>query len=351
MKFTPKLVGQPKEYKVDEQGYIKDFGNLTRIFEGTAKLTGRAIPGEEEVKVDREAEVLLLYPADEEPVGCIVFGHGFSQHPGNYASTLRTLAGNGYLIIAPTTDVFQTAWPWICIEEVGRFEPMDVKLQTALAHDMLRSVLYLKDECIDAPHQNLAILGHSMGGGLAVLVASTLESAKVPVKTVAALAPLRPNPAVVTKELEDLALNLDCSLHMVSAVDDSIVPTKEVSDSFNSITSVKNIRKVIESSDAKQFVPTDTLFSVFVAGNHIGYEDSLGFRFVTPTRLCVPWAKNWSEQKERTKSLLLDWFRVYLKGESTRRNQLFDPKQQQLTVRFLLSDEVEKLIGSKVSMA
>ncbi len=62
-----------------------------------------------------------------ETVPAIICGHGFSQGPGNYASTLELLRQQGWLVIAPKTDLLDTLWRQI--EGAGAKAKMPGQLQ------------------------------------------------------------------------------------------------------------------------------------------------------------------------------------------------------------------------------
>eukprot|EP00171_Calliarthron_tuberculosum_P015107 IDg15107t1 len=58
-----------------------------------------------DIRTDRKAEAVVYAPGDVlddvTEVPAIVFMHGFSQRPRNYESTLRMIAAQGYMVLAP----------------------------------------------------------------------------------------------------------------------------------------------------------------------------------------------------------------------------------------------------------
>lgn len=99
--------------------------------------------------------------------------HGFSQKPRNTQSTLRTLAAAGLAVIAPAVWLPDTAPPWVSIETTRWWTSPPARLQTALTIDMLRAAELARGLGLT----RLSLLGHSMGGALALVVADLLLAA------------------------------------------------------------------------------------------------------------------------------------------------------------------------------
>lgn len=92
-------------------------------------------------------------PADGCPV--VAFGHGFLQQPSRYDSLLAAVASRGYHVVAPDTET--GPWP-----DHGR-----------LADDVWRVATWARDVVPwTGAGRGLALAGHSMGAGVALLAAS-----------------------------------------------------------------------------------------------------------------------------------------------------------------------------------
>lgn len=251
----------------------------------------------------------------------VVFLHGFSQRPRNYESTLRLLAAQGYLVIAPRTWLFDVAFPWTRIEGAARpgqcvwCVSSAAKLQSALLVDALRCVSWAKDNLPNAPGA-VSLLGHSMGGAIALVAARALGSTKV--ASVATLAP-----AVVGTAVTEI--------NPLLSWDDG-----DVAEFVSSYGATRTFIASGKGDRVVKFSDTQRLFDFFrwnraagdteglceiVPGSHIGFEDSLrvdvGFLKVLDTLLfklidvlvfrILEGVLDTDDQLELTKQLLLVW--------------------------------------------
>lgn len=103
------------------------------------------------------------------PIPAVAFGHGFVQPPSQYSSTLSHLASHGYIVIAPAS----------ALELIPSHQQ--------LADDLRQCLTFLEAETINqnSPWSGkvdagrLGMIGHSMGGGAAILAAAVESRIKV----------------------------------------------------------------------------------------------------------------------------------------------------------------------------
>lgn len=177
-----RLCSDPRRALVDAtSGVPVDAGTPGAVEVVTADVelptgTVRGLPG---ISTDRRASAYVLLRADKwdsldlSATQAVVFGHGFSQKPRNTQSILRTLAAAGLAVIAPAVWLPDTAPPWVSIQTTRWWSSPPARLQTALAIDMLRAAGLARGLGLT----RLSLLGHSMGGALALVVADLLLAA------------------------------------------------------------------------------------------------------------------------------------------------------------------------------
>lgn len=138
-------------------------------------------------KADGEFSVDLFYPENKQVKGCAFFMHGFSQYPIAYRKTLKQACENsGVAIIACETgllsDIVQKESKKVSFFK--RKEAMQFLTQRALSQDTKQCIqMVLDGSDVFAEYgitkksvQNkLAVIGHSMGGGLSFPVAADFE--------------------------------------------------------------------------------------------------------------------------------------------------------------------------------
>lgn len=137
---------------------------------------------------------LLFAPQTGPRCPAVVFGHGYLQPVRRYAPLLRFLASWGFVAIAPAT------------------ERGPLPSHTGLALDMRRALEGVLTAKIGRgrvtvdPHR-LAVAGHGIGGGAAVLAAQAAPRAVTAVVTVAA-APVRPSAVLAAADVTAPGLHL-----------------------------------------------------------------------------------------------------------------------------------------------
>jgi pimeloyl-ACP methyl ester carboxylesterase len=113
----------------------------------------------------------LAEPVASPAGGCpvVAFGHGFVQRPLLYDSLLAGVAARGYVVVAPDTET----GPWPRHER--------------LADDLWRVARWAREvRAWPGEGSGIALAGHSMGAGVAILAASRHPEAEA-VVTLAAL--------------------------------------------------------------------------------------------------------------------------------------------------------------------
>jgi dienelactone hydrolase len=228
-------------------------------------------------------------PVAEGTFPFIAFGHGFVMDYTAYQNITDALVTSGYVMIYVETE--------------GGFAPahadfgLDLAFvadhffeENATAGSLFQS--HLIDRC--------AIMGHSMGGGATWLAASTSTS----VDCIAGLAPAETNPSAI------------------AAASSLSVPAIVLSGSSDAVTApADNHTPIFEStaSACKYFVN-------IIDGSHCGYANSgslcdFGELFFA--------GLSREEQQQITHELLLAWFDVYLRDNSSSNEvlQLYDEMQ------------------------
>lgn len=213
----------------------------------------------------------------------VVFGHGFSQLPRNYASLLRRLAAEGYVVLAPRVWLFGVVWPWVSVETTSWCACPGPKLQTALLLDVARSSRL----AVECGAKRVHLLGHSMGGamGLAYLrfVADVpaVTSACLMAPAVASCSETKLNPLVVLgrgadgdAKLREFAKQLpEVPLLLLQGTNDSIVPERDTARVFEAVRG----RDGGGGEAGKGTLVTGC--GEIVNGTHLGYEDRLDVQF------------------------------------------------------------------------
>ncbi|MFF5185851.1 alpha/beta hydrolase family protein [Streptomyces sp. NPDC000345] len=170
----------------------------------------------------------------------LAFGHGFFQAVTQYESLLKHYASWGVITVAPKSQ--------------GGLFPS----HSAFADDLNAALTWLTTQNSTAGSRfagavstsRLAVSGHSMGGGAALVAAGRNPA----VKSVTTLAAAETNPSAV------------------SASGSLSIPVQYVGGSADSIAKVADNQQ--KMYDAK---PSATQLRVITGGFHCGFEDSSGF--------------------------------------------------------------------------
>lgn len=189
-----------------------------------AKQDGFKGPGPFEVSVSSvDDQGLMFAPAVSPSQGswpAVVFAHGLCGPAEKYSSTLTRLASWGFVVLASQQQgdcgVMNVDHPFATL---GNLFQLPVKFSNAvdfsgMADDIRSNLRYLQSRS-DVDPKRLALMGHSMGGGMVIDVASGLGAdGSDLVKAVVAIAPwngVQPTPSSVVKSLS-APLLIFCSM-------------------------------------------------------------------------------------------------------------------------------------------
>ncbi|WIA13068.1 hypothetical protein OEZ85_006672 [Tetradesmus obliquus] len=231
----------------------------------------------------RQALVDIYYPAaaaagGSKPTGAVIFAHAFVQPSYSYPAVIKQLQSAGYVVVAPTTDVFD-----IIGRDVGlKFDQKraDVKmqstLQSALIIDILRTHQMLQEDVRFAAVQEVVFMGHSLGGACSIIAAAKVQSDKI--RGVAVMSP-------EVREMQKTPVNDD--IWLLNGDADSLraameffkhefpadTPLALISSKRDSIARPEDLKRLfVVATEARQGEDV-ALFSI--DGNHFGYENEL----------------------------------------------------------------------------
>lgn len=225
----------------------------------TVSLDGRSFPAR---VVQPTGTAPAAYPV-------VAFGHGFLQPSSRYAGTLTSIASRGYIVIAPDS-------------ETG-FAPNHGRL----ADDLWRSLRWASDRARypNADPDNLAVMGHSMGGG-AALVAADRYDAPGQIDTVATLAAAETNPSATAASLGIAGP----ALYVVGSQDTIVRPAT--------------------TEAMYRSKPSPATLATIVGGYHCGFLDSSPLFGLG----CDSGSRSRSQQLAATRTLLGDWLDRQFRG-------------------------------------
>ena len=207
------------------------------------------------------------------PAPVVVFGHGFLQTVDRYQSTLAHLATQGFIVIASDSEGSLFPSHQNFANDLSRCFTF-VEQQNALASSFLFA---------NADTARYGIAGHSMGGGSALLAASTDPR----IDAVATLAAAETNPSATAA-----IAAVSAPVVLIAGTQDTIVSAAAVTQPmFNAARPVK------------QYVRIDGAF-------HCGFEDVSTFG-------CDSGSMPRATQLAATRRMLTRWFRFYLMQDST----------------------------------
>jgi dienelactone hydrolase len=224
----------------------------TRTSTVTVLLDGRSFP----------ARVVRPTRAGTYPV--VAFGHGFLQTSARYRSTLVGIASRGYVVVAPDSE--EGFRP-----DHGQFaDDLQLALRWARAH------LPGSSRTLDA------VVGHSMGGGAALLAADRYPA----IDTVATLAAAETSPSA-----RDASTGITVPALFVVGSEDGIVDPATTRAMFGA-------------------TPAPATFASIVGGYHCGFADSTALGGLGCDSGSIPRAT----QLRITRGLLGDWLDARFRG-------------------------------------
>jgi len=243
------------------------------------------------VQISKEG---VFYSRIAYPLPAIVFGHAYLQPPEVYAATLEALASYGHIVIAPQSgsDLFPD--------------------HEQLAEDMSHCLTFLEEQTgrEDSPwHQQIdvnrfGLLGHSMGGGAAILVAAS----DARVKAVATLAAAETTPSAIEAASRTRTPKL-----FLFGSEDRIAPPDRHALAIYEAAAPPRLAIVIEG------------------GSHCGFLDS-------PALLCDDGQISRTAQLAFTWERLTAFFDLYLRDTPEARQRLVGSPADEDPSFFILSD-------------
>ncbi len=237
---------------------------------------------------NKRVPVEIWYPAaaegkdvplsrEEAPFPVIVFGHGYMLSPGSYRNIIDLVVADGYIIAFPLT-------------EKGLF-PNHRTLSEDLLFTVRQMELWGKDSSSVLFRRlsgKFCLMGHSMGGGAAVLAAAGETS----IGCLALLAPYDTNPSAS------------------GAAPNVTIPALVIAGSLDCVTPPEKHQLPVYESLAS----TDKLYISIAGGTHCGMTSS---RFICPVaeNACLRGRSiGRKEQHNLLGSYLLPWLDSRLRG-------------------------------------
>lgn len=292
---------------------------LTEIVRGDIQLPDNPIEVVGDLVPDRKNAAAVVYGLPDyfqrddwlRDAAVVIFGHGFSQRPANYASTLSRIAVLGYIVIAPRVWIFDILGEWMSAGLFNVLTQMPQRLQNALLIDIARTVQMVQ-RC---GARQVHLVGHSMGGALALAYGryvppTGLQSMTMLAPAVKASVETTLNPIFNGKNMDNITKD-----------DVPPVPMLFLQGSRDIIVHRRDTKKIYEEIKAKQ---EPTGYAKLQGGTHIGFEDKLtvdvpilvildqlfflflDFLIFRADFLCI----DTKEQLETTKSLLEAFLRA-----------------------------------------
>lgn len=230
-----------------------------------------AVTREVTVTVDRRSfRVTVVEPTGAAPRSCpvIAFGNGFAHTASRYLSLLTDLASRGYVVVAPGGET--GLWP----------------SHRRLADDLWSCIEWARAALPAASALRCAAVGHSMGGGAALLAAAWYPG----IETVVTFAAAETRPSAI------------------AAVRDVRVETLFVVGSQDRIVRPGRTRRLYAAKPAPRTMAT------IVGGYHCGFVDSSPYGGFG----CDSGGITRAEQLAITRTLLGDWLDHRLLGLPSR---------------------------------
>jgi dienelactone hydrolase len=211
------------------------------------------------------------------PFPVIAFGHGYMQPVDSYAPVLRHLASHGFVVIAPRSFEHN---PFPSHAQFGADLNAGLAAMMAQAGDSQSPFFGRIDP------QRMGAMGHSMGGGAALLAASANDH----IDALSVWAVVDTRPSAVGAVAGDTR-----PMQWIAGSDDGIVPADQ--------------RELWRSVHA----PAPMQIPVIAGGAHCGFQSQSAFAL-----FCDRGKVSKAEQIRITQQLLTDWFALYLRDDQAR---------------------------------
>jgi dienelactone hydrolase len=232
------------------------------------------------------------------PLPVIAFGHGYMQRVDSYAPLLRHLASRGFVVVAPRS--FETN-PFPSHSQFAGDLNAGLSAMTAQQTDSASPFF----NHLDVSH--FGVMGHSMGGGAALLAAS--NDARI--SAVSVWAVVDTNPSAVEAVSHDTR-----PMQWIAGSADGIVPADQ-RELWRRVTS-----------------PAPIQVPVIAGGAHCGFQSYSAFAL-----FCDRGSLPKANQVRITQQLLTDWFSLYLRDDGSRWEAVWGkPPQTYSQVSFTLKN-------------
>lgn len=220
---------------------------------------------------DKKANWLAPNGGSMAAKGVVLFMHGFSQGPNAYYKMLEGLANAGFLVVAPEPPFAPTPKE----QQSDMVEFAEHFRSKLVANQLTGLPLPSRDAA-----SNIALLGHSVGAGLATHVAQMAAAQKQPYKAVMYLAPqtkvvkdFSPSDAINSwpadlKDATEFALQY--------GLEDDLAPPDLSTDL---IKALRNAKLKIQDTD----------ITVYGKGTHVGFQDQVVLGDAEITSDVLPW--------------------------------------------------------------
>mmetsp|Transcript_14866 Transcript_14866/g.28757 ORF Transcript_14866/g.28757 Transcript_14866/m.28757 type:complete len:341 (+) Transcript_14866:237-1259(+) len=176
-----------------------------------------------EVKSPHNALLFTPQGTGNETFPAIIFAHGLCGPAKLYTEMLKTLAGNGYVVMAnQEQEICQSPsiWnPFSVFSSIGNLRAQSDG-KTMVDH-IMEEVEFLRGR--DDTLEEIALVGHSMGGGAVIDAAAKLEGSDPGlVKALVAIAPW--NGITKTSTPSDVASEISAPMLIICSENDQICP-------------------------------------------------------------------------------------------------------------------------------
>ncbi len=236
-------------------------------------------------------------PVDSGTFPTIVFGHGFVMVWSSYQNVWEALVPDGYVLVFATTEGS------FAPDHFAFAEDLNFLLQTMTAENINNNSIFYSHLS-----NNMAIMGHSMGGGASLLAIANNTS----LKAMIGLAPAETTPSAI-----DVCGEIVVPVLIFSGENDGVTPPADHQiPMYNALSGVCKTHVTILGGGHCFFANTDALCE-------------LGESFSNPQPTITR-----NEQQAIYQPLMHDWFDYYLKNDLVAGQNFTDALQSSTEISF-----------------